>query len=193
MQGDSAAVLEQQNRLVDLSVQLQENLNYYNYLAKFRFDFACELAQRELFEDQLQELLSELTEGMLFFETHPKFAMARKYLDRYKHEKQRLVGFSRTFLLKLFNRESSFSLKYNQKDALAQFTESFTSTEPKPTVRFLCRYLSLFPQFRRKLEDVVRGCKEQLDEPSAREFTLFEMELEEFLLSSASLSLIGYL
>jgi hypothetical protein len=64
-------------------------------------------------------------------------------------------------------------LKYNQKEAVSQFTELFTSDEPKPTVRFLCRYLSLFPQFRRKLEEIVRGCKEQLEEQSVREFTLF--------------------
>jgi len=173
MQGDSAVVLDQQNRLVGLSVQLQEHLDYYNYMNKFRFDFSCELAQRELFEDQLQVLLSELTEGAIFFETHPKFTSAKKYLERYRQEKQKLLGFSRTFLVKLLNRESTFSLKYNQKEAVAQFTELFTSTEPKPTVRFLCRYLSLFPQFRRKLEELVRGCKEQLEEQSVREFTLF--------------------
>ncbi len=84
MQGYSAAVLDQQNRLVELSVQLQEQLDYYNYLNKFRFDFSCELTQRELYEDQLQVLLSELTEGAIFFETHPKFTAAKKYLDRYR-------------------------------------------------------------------------------------------------------------
>lgn len=41
MQGDSAAVLERQNKLVDLSVQLQEYLDYYNYLNKFKFEFSC--------------------------------------------------------------------------------------------------------------------------------------------------------
>jgi hypothetical protein len=58
MQGDSAQVLEKQNKLVDLSVQIQENLDYYNYLNKFKFDFQCELGQRELFEDQLQVILT---------------------------------------------------------------------------------------------------------------------------------------
>lgn len=96
-------------------------------------------------------MLSQLTEGAVFFETHPKFTAAKKYLERYRQEKQKMLGFSRTFLLKLFNRENSFSLKYNQKEALLQYSELFTSTEPKPTARFLCRFLSIFPQFRRKL------------------------------------------
>lgn len=61
IQGDAAGVLEKQHRLVDLSVNLQETLDYYNYINKFRFEFPCELAQRELFEDQLQVVLSQLT------------------------------------------------------------------------------------------------------------------------------------
>lgn len=49
-------------------------------------------------------ILSELTEGIIFFESHPKFTYAKKYLEKYKSEKMKMLGFVRTFLLKLFNR-----------------------------------------------------------------------------------------
>lgn len=70
-----------------------------------------------------------------------------------------MLGFVRTFLLKLFNREASFSLKYNVPAAIQQYLESFTAAEAKPTVRFLCRYLGLFPQLKRNLDEIVRGSK----------------------------------
>lgn len=79
--------------------------------------------------------------------------------DRYRSEREKVGNFTITFLMKLLSKEYIFASKYNGKDSIPQLIDNFTQNEPKPTVKFLCRYLALFPQFRRKLENLLRTCK----------------------------------
>jgi hypothetical protein len=54
--------------MIDLSIKMKQTLDYYSYHEKFSFDYPCEINCREMFENTIQTILSELTDGIQFFQ-----------------------------------------------------------------------------------------------------------------------------
>ena len=50
-----------------MSMAVKEALDYYTYYSKNHFNYACEIASRQLFEDNLQPTLSTVMDAIEFF------------------------------------------------------------------------------------------------------------------------------
>jgi len=50
-----------------MSMAVKEALDYYTYYSKNQFNYACEIASRQLFEDNLQPTLSTVMDAIEFF------------------------------------------------------------------------------------------------------------------------------
>lgn len=108
----------------------------------------------ELYNDasNLQLTLSELTEGIEFFSSHPQFSNSKKYFQKYKEEKKKTLGYVKGYLLKLFTKEDGFVMKQSKAVSIESYFAN--NSYPKATYKFLSDYLVIFPQFKKELLDL---------------------------------------
>lgn len=104
MKGETSEIVNRQKKMIDLSMAIKESLDYYSYHEKFVFDFPCEVQFRHMFEDILQPTLSELSDGMQFFNENTTFVQAKKYLGMFQNSRSKVLSFVKSFLIKLFNK-----------------------------------------------------------------------------------------
>ena len=87
-----------------------------------------------------------MTEGIEFFISHPAFANSKKFLQKYRDEKKKMLAFVRSYLVKLINKEDSFVMKHSRTVHLESYFDN--TCYPKATFKFLSDYLTIFPQFK---------------------------------------------
>jgi len=114
MKGETSELVEKQKKLIDLSMKMKESLDYYSYHSKFSFDYPCEVACREMFENVLQQTLSEIMDGIQYFQENITYAQSKKYLGMFQSSRSKVSSFVKSFFVKLLNKESQFMNK-NQK------------------------------------------------------------------------------
>lgn len=124
-------------------MKMKETLDYYAYHDKFKFDFACEVSSREIFEDSLQPILSEIMDGIDFFTEKTTYVAAKQHLAMFRSSRTKVLSFTKSFLIKLFNKEDSFQ-RGNDKVSLLGCVDSYY---PKSKIKFVLCYLCHFPQF----------------------------------------------
>lgn len=57
-----------------------------------------------MFEDQLQSLLSGLTDGIEFFTLNTNYTNSKKYLNGLISSKTKVTSFTKSFFIKLLNK-----------------------------------------------------------------------------------------
>jgi hypothetical protein len=137
--------------MIDLSMKMKQCLDYYSYHDKLRFDYPCEVAARELFENTLQPLLSELTDGMQYFQENTTYAQSKKYLALFQTTRSKILSFAKSFFIKLFNREQAFALKHAKPPLPHPLAPHLDSLYPKSRAKFIHAFLLVFPQFQGQL------------------------------------------
>jgi hypothetical protein len=133
--------------MIDLSMKMKQSLDYYSYHDKFVFDYPCEISCREMFENSLQPTLSELTDGIQYFQENTTYSQSKKYLALFQASRSKILSFAKSFFIKLFNKEQTFALK-NCKVSLATQLDNFY---PKSKAKFISVFLLHFPQFQGQL------------------------------------------
>lgn len=137
-------------------MKMKESLDYYSYHSKFNFEYSCEIACREMFENNLQQTLSELTDGIQYFQENSTFSQSKKYLSMFQNSRSKVLSFVKSFFIKLFNKQSQFMNK-NHKITFSGFFETFY---PKSKFKFISTFLVIFPQFAPKLEHILKSVKQ---------------------------------
>ena len=170
-------------------MKMKESLDYYSYPAKFTFDYPCEIACREMYEDILQQTLSELTDGIQYFQENTNYANSKKYLAIFQSSRSKMLSFVKSFFIKLFGRETVFMNKH-LKVNFGSLLESFY---PKSKLKFVSTYLVLFPQFAPLLEHILKSIKESSSEQDVKLIESKEADIYEFQINSRNHSLMGYL
>jgi len=61
-----------------------------------------------MYENIIQQTLSELTDGMQYFQENTTYSQAKKYFGLFQSSRSKLFSFVKSFFIKLFNKESSF-------------------------------------------------------------------------------------
>lgn len=112
MKGSTSDLVDRQKKMINLSMKTKESLDYYSYHNKFTFDFPCEVSCREMFENILQQTLSELTDGIQFFTENTTYIQSKKYLGLFQNSRSKMLSFVKNFFIKLFTKESTFMNKY---------------------------------------------------------------------------------
>lgn len=108
-----------------------------------------------MFEDQIQSVLSEFTDAIEFFTCNINYSSAKKYLNGLVGARTKVTSFTKSFFIKILNKEYTFSLR-NVKVPIWKHVDSFY---PKSKPKFLFSFLSLFPQFKRNLKLVLMAAK----------------------------------
>jgi uncharacterized protein YdcH (DUF465 family) len=156
MKGSTSELVERQKRMIDLSMKMKQSLDYYSYHDKFVFDYPCEVSCREMFENTLQPTLSELTDGIQYFQENSTYSQSRKYLSMFQASRSKILSFVKSFFIKLFNREQSFAIK----NCKLPLTGLIDSLYPKSKMKFISAFLLHYPQFQTHLEDIIKSIKE---------------------------------
>lgn len=101
---NTSELIKKQKQYIDLANAVKEGLDYYDLLDKFEFNYLCETNSREVFESELQSILSYLTDGIEFFSTNTIYTNAKKYLNGLTAAKTKVTSFTKSFLIKLLNK-----------------------------------------------------------------------------------------
>lgn len=117
-----------------------------------------------MFEDMLQPTLSELMDGIEFFEENTRHMSSKKYLSMFTNSRTKVLSFVKSFLIKLFNKEYNFVFK-NFRPSTNILVDSFY---PKSKIKFITNYLHVFPQFKRHLKYILMTVKESSGEEEAK-------------------------
>ena len=110
-----------------------------------------------MYEDILQQTLSELTDGIQFFQENTTYAQSKKYLGMFQSSRSKMLSFVKSFFIKLFNKEVSFMNKHLK----VSFNGLFENLYPKSKLKFISTYLIFFPQFVSKLDHILKSVKER--------------------------------
>lgn len=189
MKGSTGELVEKQKRMIDLSMKMKESLDYYAYHEKFKWEFPCEVGCREMFEQLLQPTLSELADGLHFFQENSTFAGSRRSVGLFQASRSKVLSFVKSFFIKLFSKESQFGSR-NLKLPLSSCVDSFY---PKSKMKLVTAFLLQFPQFHPHLAPLLHQLKESATDDEVRFLEIKELEIEEFQLNPANLALIAYL
>lgn len=146
--------------MINLSMKMKESLDYYSYHSKFNFDYPCEISCREMYENILQQTLSELTDGIQFFQENTTYSQAKKYLSMFQSSRSKMLSFVKSFFIKLFNKESTFMNKH-LKISFNNLLENFY---PKSKLKFISTFLVFYPQFASNLDNILKSIKESATE-----------------------------
>lgn len=114
VKGETLGLVNRQKALIDFSYTLKDSLDYYLYHQKNHFDFPSDVASRHVFEDALQPTLSTVMDGLDFFTQNHTHVSAKKHLNQYLNSKSKILSFTKSFFIKLFNKENNFVTKYVQ-------------------------------------------------------------------------------
>jgi len=93
---------------------MKQSLDYYKYHDKFAFDYPCEVSCREMFENLLQSTLSELTDGIQYFQENTTFSQSKRYLAMFQTSRSKILSFCKSFFIKMFNKEQMFIFKHSK-------------------------------------------------------------------------------
>ena len=104
MKGSTSELVTKQKKMIDLSMKMKQSLDYYTYHDKFNFDYPCEISCREMFENILQPTLSEITDGMQYFQENTTFSQSKRYLAMFQTSRSKILSFSKSFFIKIFNK-----------------------------------------------------------------------------------------
>ena len=85
-------------------MKMKESLDYYTYHSKFSFDYPCEISCREMYENILQQTLSELTDGIMYFQENSTYSQSKKYLGMFTSNRSKIYSFVKSFFIKLFSK-----------------------------------------------------------------------------------------
>ena len=125
---ESSEIIEQQKNLLDFSAVIKSNLLYYSEYKRLEQDIDnihLNLASKETFESNLQRYLSEIMDGMYFFEMKPNYKNSKLFLENYSKLKKRLLIVIKTLFLKILNKEftdiSSNLIKIPSQDFLQNY------------------------------------------------------------------------
>lgn len=105
---ESSEIIEQQKNLLDFSTIIKTNLLYYTELKRIEQDIDhihLNLSTKEAFEGNLQRYLSEIMDGIYFFEMKQNYKNSKGFLENYNKLKKRLLIVIKTLLLKILNKE----------------------------------------------------------------------------------------
>ena len=120
-----------------------------------------------MFEDQLQPMISQLTDAIQFFTSYSYYTNSKKYLSQAISSRTKVTSFTKSFFIKLLNKEYTFCFK-NTK---APIWEHLTQFYPKSKMKFMQQFILLFPQFKKNLRNVIMMVKENATE---EEINIFE-------------------
>ena len=104
MKGSTSELVDKQKKMIDLSIKMKQSLDYYSYHERFSFDYPCEINRREMFENIMQPTLSELTDGIQYFQENTTFSQSKKNLLMFQTSRSKLLSFAKSFFIKLFNK-----------------------------------------------------------------------------------------
>ena len=105
---ESSEYIEQQKNLLDFSTIIKQNLLYYTEYRRLETDIDnihLNLASKDTFEGNLQRYLSEIMDGLYFFEMKPNYKNSKLFLENYSKLKKRLLIVIKTLFLKILNKE----------------------------------------------------------------------------------------
>lgn len=142
--------------MIDLSIKMKQSFDYYSYHDKFAFDYPCEVSCRQMFENSLQPTLSELTDGIQFFQENTNYSQSKKYLTLFQSSRSKILSFVKSFFIKLFNKQQNFINK-NSKIPLSSVVDSLY---PKSKIKFISSFILHFPQFQTLLENIIKSIKQ---------------------------------
>ena len=113
-----------------------------------------------MYENVLQQTLSELTDGMQYFQENTTYSQAKKHFSLFQNSRSKLLSFVKSFFIKLFSKESAFMARHTK----LTFNGLIDNLYPKSKVKFISAYLIMFPQFAPKLEHILKSVKESASE-----------------------------
>lgn len=72
--------------------------------------------------------MSEINDGIIFFESNEKFKNAEQYLEHYIKLKAKILALIKAFLFKIFNKEFAFINQYLNNITSKQWEELFLNS-----------------------------------------------------------------
>ena len=152
---ESSEIIEQQKNLLDFNGIIKGNLLYYTEYKRIETDIEnihMNLASKEEFENNLQRYLSEIMDGIIFFEMKQNYQKSRIFYENYSKLKKRLLLVIKTLFLKILNKEFTEISANIAKIPLNDFFASFSFATPhrvSPLNSTRTLFLATFyPEFR---------------------------------------------
>ncbi|EAR90763.1 Sec34 family protein (macronuclear) [Tetrahymena thermophila SB210] len=108
---ESSKLIDEQKNLLELQQEVKSNLQYYLAVEEIEQQLDSvqkDMVARSAYEDQLQRYLSEIIDGIIFFQSHPSFQQQVNYLAVYQKLKLRMTQLIKNFFFKIFNKEFTF-------------------------------------------------------------------------------------
>ena len=84
-----------------------------------------------MFEDQLQPTLSEFTDAIEFFSSNINYSSAKKYLNGLASARTKVTSFTKSFLIKILNKEYSFVIKHAKGKIWGHIDSFYPKSKPK--------------------------------------------------------------
>ena len=155
---ESSEIIEQQKNLLDFSTIIKSNLLYYTEYRRIEKDIDnihLNLSTKESFENNLQRYLSEIMDGIIFFEMKQNYKNNKIYYENYSKLKKRLLLVIKTLFLKILNKEFTEISSNTHKIQLINFFSHYSLKKDKeldkigvPTSTRSLFLITFYPEFR---------------------------------------------